>query len=237
MKSVLPGLLTALLVSAPLFAAEPPKPAAKGGAEAKPAAAPLDESKVIYTLGVVMSNNLKSFRLSPAEIEILKKGLSDGLQGKENKADVEANQPRIQELFQQRSSMAAAEEKKASQPLLQKAAAEPGAQKRPSGLIYKEIKAGSGPSPKATDQVKVHYHGTLADGKVFDSSVQRGQPATFPLNQVIPCWTEGVQLMKVGGKAKLTCPSDIAYGDRGAPPAIKPGATLTFEVELLEIVK
>jgi FKBP-type peptidyl-prolyl cis-trans isomerase FkpA/FKBP-type peptidyl-prolyl cis-trans isomerase FklB len=85
--------------------------------------------------------------------------------------------------------------------------------------------------------VKVHYHGTLIDGTVFDSSVQRGQPATFPLNGVIPCWTEGVQRMKVGEKSRLVCPSQIAYGDRGAPPKIKPGATLVFEVELLEIVK
>ena len=82
--------------------------------------------------------------------------------------------------------------------------------------------------------MKVHYHGTLRDGTVFDSSVERGEPATFPLNRVIPCWTEGVQKMKVGGKAKLVCPSNIAYGDRGAPPKIKPGATLVFEVELLE---
>ena len=91
--------------------------------------------------------------------------------------------------------------------------------------------------PKATDTVKVHYHGTLTDGTVFDSSVKRGEPATFPLNQVIKCWTEAVQLIKVGGKSRLVCPSGIAYGDRGSPPVIKPGATLVFEVELLDIVK
>ena len=95
---------------------------------------------------------------------------------------------------------------------------------------------GTGDSPKDTDTVKVHYHGTLRDGTVFDSSVERGTPAQFPLNRVIPCWTEGVQKMKVGGKGRLTCPASIAYGDRGAPPKIKPGAALAFEVELLEIV-
>jgi len=110
-------------------------------------------------------------------------------------------------------------------------------QKFKSGLIMEQVKEGEGENPKATDVVKVHYHGTFPDGKVFDSSVQRGQPARFPLNRVIPCWTEGVQKMKVGGKAKLTCPPQIAYGAGGAPPTIPPNATLDFEVELLEIVR
>jgi FKBP-type peptidyl-prolyl cis-trans isomerase FkpA len=104
-----------------------------------------------------------------------------------------------------------------------------------SGLVYQSLKEGTGASPKATNTVRVHYHGTLADGKVFDSSVQRGQPAEFRLNQVIPCWTEGVQMMKVGGKARLTCPPQIAYGARGAGGVIPPNATLTFEVELLDV--
>jgi FKBP-type peptidyl-prolyl cis-trans isomerase FkpA len=116
-------------------------------------------------------------------------------------------------------------------------AQEKGAKKLDSGVIYIEEKAGTGDSPKATDKVKVHYTGKLTDGTVFDSSVERGQPATFPLNQVIKCWTEGVVQMKPGGKAKIVCPSDVAYGDRGAPPKIKPGSTLVFDVELLEIVK
>lgn len=117
----------------------------------------------------------------------------------------------------------------------QQMAKEKGAQVSESGLVYFELKKGTGKSPAATDQVKVHYHGTLPDGTVFDSSVQRNEPATFPLNGVIPCWTEGVQKMQVGGKAKLVCPAKIAYGSHGAPPTIKPGATLVFEVELLGI--
>lgn len=104
-----------------------------------------------------------------------------------------------------------------------------------SGLQFTEVRAGDGPSPGATDTVVVHYHGTFPDGSVFDSSVERGEPATFPLNRVIPCWTEGVQRIQVGGKARLVCPPEIAYGARGAPPRIPPNATLTFEVELLEI--
>lgn len=105
----------------------------------------------------------------------------------------------------------------------------------PSGLVITEVTAGSGPSPSATDRVRVHYHGTFPDGKVFDSSVERGQPAVFPLNRVIPCWTEGLQRMQVGGKANLVCPAAIAYGPRGAPPRIPANATLHFEVELLGI--
>lgn len=104
-----------------------------------------------------------------------------------------------------------------------------------SGLEITHTVVGDGASPKPTDRVQVHYHGTFADGRVFDSSVDRGKPAVFPLNRVIPCWTEGLQLMKVGGKATLVCPPAIAYGARGAPPRIPANATLNFEVELLAI--
>ena len=120
---------------------------------------------------------------------------------------------------------------------LEKAAAEPGAIKTASGLIYREITPGSGPSPRASDVVTVNYRGTLTDGTEFDSSYKRNQPAQFPLNQVIPCWTEGVQRMKVGGKSQLVCPSDIAYGEQGRPPTIPGGATLVFEIELLAIAQ
>ena len=121
-----------------------------------------------------------------------------------------------------------------SKAFLDKAAAEPGAQRTASGLVYRVITAGTGASPKATDTVKVHYRGTLTNGKQFDSSYG-GPPAEFPLNRVIPCWTEGVQMMKVGGKSQLVCPSSIAYGETGAPPDIPGGATLVFEIELLGI--
>ena len=118
------------------------------------------------------------------------------------------------------------------------AAAAKGAVLSESGLVYLSLNEGQGPSPAAIDTVRVHYRGTLTDGKEFDSSYTRGQPATFPLNRVIKCWTEGVQKMKVGGKARLTCPASIAYGERGTPGGpIPPNAVLQFEVELLGIVK
>lgn len=117
-----------------------------------------------------------------------------------------------------------------------RAAAEKGAVKTPSGLVYRALKEGRGPQPKETDTVRVHYRGTFPDGREFDSSHKRGEPAEFPLNRVIKCWTEGVQRMKVGGTARLTCPSHLAYGERGAGGgAIPPNATLQFEIELLGI--
>jgi FKBP-type peptidyl-prolyl cis-trans isomerase FkpA len=118
---------------------------------------------------------------------------------------------------------------------LNQAASEPGATRTASGLVYRELKPGTGLSPKATDTVTVHYRGTLVDGTEFDSSYKRNEPAEFPLNRVIPCWTEGVQRMKVGGKSRLVCPAGMAYGDQGSPPTIPGGATLIFEIELLGI--
>ncbi len=118
---------------------------------------------------------------------------------------------------------------------IDKAAKEKGAVKTPSGMVYLSIKDGKGKSPKATDTVEVNYRGTLTNGREFDSSYKRKQSISFPLSRVIPCWTEGVQKMKVGGKAKLVCPPELAYGARGAGSAVPPNATLIFEVELLNI--
>jgi FKBP-type peptidyl-prolyl cis-trans isomerase FkpA/FKBP-type peptidyl-prolyl cis-trans isomerase FklB len=196
-----------------------------------------EDQKTIYALGVALSRNVAQFSLTPEEVEIVKEGFTDGALNREKKVDFESYGPKIQALAKARAATVAAAEKQVATAFQEKAAKEKGATKTASGLIISEIKAGSGESPKATDKVKVHYHGTLTDGTVFDSSVQRGTPATFPLNGVIKCWTEGLQLMKVAGKSKLVCPSDIAYGDAGRSPQIKPGATLVFEVELLEIVK
>jgi len=196
-----------------------------------------DEQKTLYALGFVISQNLASFALSPADLEVVLAGVSDGVLKKDSKVDVQTYGPKIPALQTARASAAATVEKKAGQAFLDKAAAEKGATRTASGMIITTVKAGDGASPKATDRVKVHYQGALTDGTVFDSSVKRNEPLTLALNSVIKCWTEGVPMMKVGGKSKLVCPSDIAYGDQGRPPIIKPGATLVFEIELLEIVK
>ncbi|PYN30665.1 MAG: peptidylprolyl isomerase [Candidatus Rokuibacteriota bacterium] len=196
-----------------------------------------DDQKTLYALGLVISQNLAGFNLSPSDLESVLAGVSDGVLKKDYKVDVQTYAPKISQLQASRAGATAAVEKKAGQAFLDRAASEKGATRTASGLIITTLKPGTGPSPKATDKVKVHYHGTLTDGTVFDSSVQRGEPIVLPLNGVIRCWSEGVQLMKVGGKSKLVCPSEIAYGDQGRPPTIKPGATLVFEVELLEIAK
>ncbi|WHZ24537.1 MAG: FKBP-type peptidyl-prolyl cis-trans isomerase FkpA precursor [Nitrospira sp.] len=221
MRHVIGALSAILLLSSAAWAADPAN----------------DEQKTLYALGIAISQSLGPFTLNEPELEFVKAGLVDGVLKRPQKVDLQVFGPKIQELQQRRASALAEVEKKAGAGFLAKAAAEPGAKKTESGAIITTIKEGKGATPKATDTVKVHYHGTLTDGTVFDSSVKRGEPATFPLNQVIKCWTEGVQLIKVGGKSRLVCPSAIAYGDRGSPPVIKPGATLVFEVELLDIVK
>jgi FKBP-type peptidyl-prolyl cis-trans isomerase FkpA len=186
-----------------------------------------EEQKTIYSLGLSIYRSLGRFELTPAELELVKKGINDAA-AKKPAVDLEVYGPKIASLQQERTS-------RTSNAFLVKAAAEPGAVKTDSGLIYKELKPGTGDAPKATDNVKVNYKGTLVDGTVFDSSYARNEPAEFPLNRVIACWTEGLQKMKVGGKAQLVCPSSIAYGPGGQPPTIPGGATLIFEVELLGI--
>jgi FKBP-type peptidyl-prolyl cis-trans isomerase FkpA/FKBP-type peptidyl-prolyl cis-trans isomerase FklB len=196
-----------------------------------------EEQKTLYAIGLAISRSLGTLALSEAELELIKAGLTDGVLKKEPKVELQTYGPKIQELQRTRVAAAAEREKQEGKAYFEKAAAQKGATKTASGMLYLPLKEGKGASPKASDTVKVHYHGTLPGGEVFDSSVKRGEPATFGLNQVIPCWTEGLQRMKVGGKAKLVCPSDLAYGDSGRPPVIPPGATLAFEVELLDIVK
>jgi FKBP-type peptidyl-prolyl cis-trans isomerase FkpA len=202
----------------------------------RPAPAPkpmTDEEKIIYALGLSMYRSLGQFDLSTAEMDILRKALTDAAAGKPAE-DIQTWGPKIQELAVSRAARVAEKQKALSAAFLSKAAGESGAQKTDSGMVYRELNPGAGPSPQATDTVKVNYRGTLVDGTEFDSSYKRGEPAQFPLNGVIKCWTEGVQKMKPGGKSQLVCPADLAYGD-GGRPGIPGGATLVFEIELLQI--
>ena len=200
-----------------------------------------DDQKTLYTMGFIAGGNFAQFKLSPEEFAVFQKGLEAASLGKKAELDLAAFQPRIEPFLKAKVAQArvanvgvAQARKTADAAFVAKAAAEPGAIKLESGAVVQTLTPGKGDSPKPTSTVKVHYEGKLTDGSVFDSSIQRGQPVEFPLNGVIPCWTQGVAKMKLGEKARLTCPSDTAYGDQGQGP-IPPGATLIFEVELLSI--
>lgn len=195
-----------------------------------------DDDKALYALGVLISRNLESFTLSSAELKMVEQGLTDGTNHHPT-IDAEAYQPQIQAL--QRTRLGAVDEKQkaAGQAYLDKAAALPGAQKTTTGLVYIPITPGTGATPDRADRVSVTYEGKLIDGTVFDSTAKHGgKPVQMGVTGVIPCWTEALQLMKAGGKARVVCPSALAYGDRGAMPTIMPGATLDFTIELLEVM-
>ena len=211
--------------------------AAAGTARAADPELKSDDDKTLYALGLVFANQLSAFRLSPAELEIIKAGLTDGTLKKKPLVELETFGPKIKPLAEARQAVVVAEEKKKGKAFLDPIAAKPNIKKTASGVLMETITEGTGKSPETNDKVKVNYKGTLIDGKVFDSSEKHGGPQTFTLGPgIVKCWGEGLGMMKTGGKAKLYCPSELAYGDHpnGEIPA---GATLVFEVELLEIVK
>jgi FKBP-type peptidyl-prolyl cis-trans isomerase FkpA len=195
-----------------------------------------EQDKTLHAIGGVIAKNLEVFQLTPEETERVIDGIRAGLAGK-SQVKLEEFQGKISELARTRMAGNSKKREEEDAKAIAALAHDPKAVTAPNGLIYIPIEEGKGPSPKATDKVKVHYKGTLVDGKEFDSSYKRGEPISFPLNGVIPCWTEGVQKMKVGGKAKLVCPAPIAYGENGRPPVIPGGATLIFEIELISIEK
>lgn len=236
MRSVWMAALV-LALGAPVAQAQTPKPAKKPEPAAKappaaatpPAAPASEDEKTLYALGVSLGRDLSGFALTAEELQILQRGLADSIAGTAPEIDPKEYGPKIQALAKSRQAQA-------DTATLERAAREPGAVKLPSGVIYRETQAGTGKSPRAADTVKVHYEGRLTNGTVFDSSARRGIPVEFPLNGVIPCWTQGVAKMKVGGKARLTCPGNTAYGERPPPGSrIPPNAVLVFDVELVDI--
>ena len=194
-----------------------------------------EEQKTIYTLGAIIGKQLSVFTLSPEEVALVTKGLNDSATGAKLEVDGETYGPKVQELANMRRTLVASKQAAAGKAFAEKAATETGAVKTPSGLVYISMTEGSGTSPTADDTVKANYRGTLVDGAEFDSSHKRGEPIEFRLNGVIKCWGEALQRMKVGGKARLVCPPEIAYGEQGAAGSISPNATLNFEVELLAV--
>ncbi|MDB4929757.1 MAG: FKBP-type peptidylprolyl cis-trans isomerase [Myxococcaceae bacterium] len=216
-----------------LGACKPATPAAPRPAANAPLAT--DDERTLYALGLVMGQRMDDFNLTPAELAVVQRGIADKVTGA--RPQVELNQwgPRINTMAQARQGRRSEQEKVRGRAFADTAAHETGAERLPSGLVFRTLREGNGPTPTAANTVRVHYRGTLIDGTEFDSSYTRGEPVEFPLSGVVPCWTEGVQRIRVGGKARLVCPSDIAYGDRGQR-GIPPGATLNFEVELISIV-
>lgn len=194
-----------------------------------------DNSKVFYTMGNMLGGNIARLDLNESELNSLVAGLADAARKNKARVDVNKHRGKIQQLVAGRMEKAAEKQKVEGKKHLEAFLKEKGAKKTESGLAYKVLKEGTGKKPAATDKVEVHYHGTLIDGTVFDSSVERKKPAKFPLNRVIKGWTEGLQLVGVGGKLRLVIPPELGYGPRGAGK-IPGGATLVFDVELLSIV-
>jgi len=194
-----------------------------------------EQDQTFYALGALMGRGLNPFNFTPAELDVFYRGMRDQVLGAELAVDIHAYQAQIQALQAERREQAAALEAAAEEAFLEAVASEEGVVRFESGLLYDEKEEGSGASPEASSTVRVHYRGTLRSGREFDSSYSRGQPAEFPLDRVIACWTEGLQKMKVGGKARLVCPGKIAYGPTGHPPSIPGNAVLSFDVELLAV--
>ena len=194
-----------------------------------------DRENMFYYLGTALSQNLVRLGLKKDELELVFQGVREALAGDAPEMDDKVYGAMLNELAQERMKSGAAEEILAGQAYIEEMAKEDGAIQTESGIVIVELAEGTGKSPSAESTVKAHYHGTLRDGSVFDSSVDRGQPLTISLANVIPCWQEGMPMMKEGGKSKITCPSDMAYGDRASGP-IPGGSALTFEVELIEVV-
>ncbi len=190
-----------------------------------------EDQKTLYAMGLAMGNNLSMLKLTPAELQFVQAGLVDGATGAKALLSLPEYTSKIQPFAEERVKRGAGVEKEKSKPYLEAAAKEKGATRTTSGMVYVPLEQGTGATPKATDKLKATYVGTFTTGEVFDKS-KDGEPVEFTLTEVIPCWKEGILMMKVGGKAKLVCPSSVAYGDTGRP-GVPGGATLVFEISLV----
>jgi FKBP-type peptidyl-prolyl cis-trans isomerase len=194
-----------------------------------------ERDQTLYAIGVRLGRSLSPFMLSESELEMVLLGVRDAVLGRELAVNETARQSQIDALLRERRAPALAEERKASAEFLAQAAQQPGAVRTPSGLVMRELRPGSGPTPQSGDSVRLHYHGRLRDGNVFDSSVERGVPAHVALARALPCWREALLSMQVGGKSELVCPAELAHGASGDPPRVAGGAAVVYEIELLSI--
>jgi FKBP-type peptidyl-prolyl cis-trans isomerase FkpA len=237
------ALLALILSAAPALAADAPKAEApKAAAKAAPAAPKdpfkTDEERAFYTYGFIIARNLAPFNLTAAELKIVTTGITDAILGTTPKIDLNFFRPRVQEILTKRIEAPIEAEKAKGQAFTEKFVKENKPQPIPGGGWYLETKAGTGPMPTRTSVIKAHYRGTTIDGREFDSSYSRGVPYETSLEGgVIACWLNVFPLMKLGAKGKIVCPAEVAYGNQDKGPLIKPGATLLFDIELVEIVK
>lgn len=193
------------------------------------------DADTLFSLGFLLGRNLAMYDFSSKELKEVEKGLEAAARGEKPKGDLSAGVAKIQAMGMERWKAKADAEKSKSDKFLADTAKEAGVQKLEDGILVKQIKPGTGEAPTVKDTVKVHYEGTLRDGKVFDSSRQRGEPISFPLENVVPCWQKALAAMKKGGEAKIFCPAATAYGEMGQPPVIPGNAALVFSVELLDV--
>lgn len=236
MKTLVLTLLGAALFTAPLHAAKGSKPAAPA-ASASADGFKNDEERTIYALGYLMGQNVQVFAMTPAELKVLDGGVNAGAAGKPAAIGLDLYRPLVQEMAGRRMAAAADVRKQAGKAFSDKFAKEPGVKPIPGGGWYKIVEEGKGALATKDDTLKVHYRGTFIDGTEFDSSYKRGTP--FPVNLkggVIKCWLDALAILKAGTKAKIVCPSDVAYGDQGRS-GIKGGETLQFDIEFVEIEK
>ncbi len=231
------GLSAALSVPAQTTPPKTTTAAHKPGTGPAPVALKTTQDSLSYAIGLSVANFYKQQNITNVNTAMVTRAINDVNRKNKPLLDEQQAQTVLVNYMQKAQSEKASGNKKLGLEFLAANKSKPGVLTRPSGLQYMVEKQGTGPKPALTDMVRVHYHGTLIDGKVFDSSVERGQPIELNVNGVIPGWTEALQLMPVGSKWKLFIPADLAYGDRQAGPMIAPGSTLVFEVELLDIVK
>lgn len=207
---------------------------------AKPAKDPYknDDERSLYSVGFMMGRNLAPFALSAAELKAVQAGITDSVNAKPPAVDTRLYGQRVNELLEKRMKVSADKEKAKSKAFVEAFSKEAGVKPIPGGGFIKISAEGKGANPTAEDTVKVHYAGSLIDGSEFDSSYKRGEPIEAALSGgLVQCWLKGIPMLKPGAKAKFVCPSEVAYGDQGRAPVIKGGATLIFELELVEIVK
>ena len=233
-RLLLASTLAALILGTSASGASDSTPAHTPSTQPPGKALTTEEERTLYAVGLVLGQRTRGFALTPAELEIVKAGLTAGALGQPPAVDLKVYGPKINALLSTRTRVTAQAEEARGKAYIEEQAKKQGVVRTPGGGLIETVSAGTGPAPTIQDSVKVHYVGTLLDGTVFDSSRARGTPETFSLGHVIGCWGEALPRMKVGGRARLVCPAQLAYGEQ-AQGTIPPGATLLFDVELLEI--